>query len=269
MGYRNRLRLKIALFAMLCCLPLAAAFAQPYVPHVLRAGVDDWEPYEFPVDRSEAAGIGSMPRMTGFSVEVMLAVFGKMNKAWEGLLLLPWSRAERLLADGDIDVLFSASPSDKRREFAWFPDEPLVDSSWVLFVERSKLGQNRFRSLPDLAGKSVGVVRDYAYTPEFWAYIRTNATVEEVATDETNFRKLAVGRLQYVTSEYLVGQSIIKRLGLRDRVVALTDNPIKIAGLYPMFSKKTISEDFVRSFSDTLREFRNTAAYQAIRKKYL
>jgi ABC-type amino acid transport substrate-binding protein len=126
----------------------------------------------------------------------------------------------------------------------------------------------KYASLDDLKDKSVGVVIDYAYTPEFWASIKKSSTVESVVTDEQNFKKLASDRVQFVVCEYAVGLSILKKLGSDKDIVAFPDTPIKSTGLYYMFSKKSVKQDFVEKFSASLKEFKASPEYSKLYHKY-
>jgi len=47
------------------------------------------------------------------------------------------------------------------------------------------------------------------------------------------------------------------------------DKPLFVSKFYLMFSKKTVSKEFVDRFSDRLEEFKKTQQYQDILSKYL
>ncbi|GAK50247.1 extracellular solute-binding protein family 3 [Candidatus Moduliflexus flocculans] len=225
----------------------------------MRLGTDDWKPYEFRQEKE----------LTGYSVEVVQQVFKQMGIEISSLEIFPWARAEWMVFNGELDALFSVTKSQKREEACFFPSEALAQSDWVLFIRKSDVGQLKFDTLEDLKGKQIGVVREHAYTPEFWEFLKREKNYEEVAADAQNFQKLAAHRVDYVVSEYAVGMSLLNELGLIDKIVALAESPLKRAELFIMFSKKTVSAEIVAQFSETLRQFKTTLAFQEIAAKYL
>lgn len=119
----------------------------------LRVATDDWPPYEYAAANGET---------TGFSAEVFRAVMKRMDLAVGSIAILPWARCEKMLARGDLDAIFSANPSEKRKAFSRFPKASLIDSPNVLFIRKENRDKLRFDALSDLKGKHVGIVRGYA-----------------------------------------------------------------------------------------------------------
>lgn len=228
----------------------------------LKIGTDNWPPYEF-----YEGGKKSNP-VTGFSTEVLVAILHQMKVDFDKIKIYPWARGEIWVFKGKIDVLYSASPSEKRHKYCYRPDEPLIESPWVLFIRKEDEERLKFDSFKDLIGKSVGVVRDYSYTPEFWSFLKDKGKYQVVNGDEQNFKKLMKKRMDYVISEFGNGIAIVKKLGIYNQVVPLKNNPIKVTGLYVLFSKKTVSKKLVDEFSRQLREFKSTQEYRKIYSKY-
>lgn len=225
----------------------------------MRLGTDDWRPYEFEQENE----------LTGYSVEIVQHVFQQMGIEISSLEIFPWARAEWMVFNGELDALFSVTKSQEREDACFFPSEALIQSDWVLFIRKSDVGQLKFDTFDDLKGKQVGVVREHAYTPEFWDFLKRENNYQDVTADAQNFRKLAANRVDYIASEYAVGMSLLNELGLTDQIVALTEHPLKSAGLFIMFSKKTVQAETVAQFSEVLRQFKTTPAYQEIAAKYL
>lgn len=227
-------------------------------------GTDEWSPYEFILP-----GInGEKDKVSGFSTEVVQHVLFLMNSPVKEIRVLPWSRAENYLQRGEIDALYSASPSNKRQQYAFYSAEPLVDSPWVFFIHKDQEMELKFQSFEDLLGHKVGVVKDYSYTPEFWNFLRESGQYEIVTHDELNFKKLARKRVEMVVSEIRTGLALVRKLGMEDKIVILKGRPIKVSGLYVIFSKKTMKADFVHRFSEELKKFKNTLRYRKIYQKY-
>jgi polar amino acid transport system substrate-binding protein len=238
---------------LVCCLFGSWAGAQE---RGMRIICDQWPPYSMEVD----------DRVSGFSTQVVETVFRRMEVAVDTVRVYPWRRAVMMIADGSADALFSANYTEQRASFAYYPEEMLVQSPWVLWVRQGD--SLIFETLEDLADQKIGVVLGYSYTAEFWNFLRKHQNFEEVVSDVQNFSKLDAGRISCAVAELNNGNYIKKRLRL-DRIRPLTRNPIKTDGLYIIFSKKSVSETFVRRFSDALKQFKMEPLYQRLYQQYL
>jgi len=216
---------------------------------------DEWPPYQ----------IVENDKITGFGTEIVKTVLERMEVKISTLHVYPWKRAITMMEKGDADALFSANYAKEREAFAWYPEEALIQSPWVLWV-REEDGL-KFDSFEDLKGKRFGVVRGYSYTPEFWDFIKKNAQPDEVTDDETNFRKLNMSRVDYVAAELGNGYHLLKNMKL-NKIVPLKDKPIKSDGLYLIFSKKRVSKETAERFSAELKKFRQEAKYEILWKRY-
>lgn len=226
----------------------------------LTIGSDHWPPYEL----AEKDFVTN-----GFSTQVVEAVLKRMNVQIEGKIhLYPFARLEHHILYGHIDAAFSLSSNTKRQKQCYFPAEPLIDSKWVLFIRQEDKNRLRFSTLDDLKGKTIGVVRQYAYTPAFWAFLKKENNYETVSNDEQNFIKLRSGRIDYVIAEYANALTILKKLGLSDELMPLLTQPVYKTELYVIFNKQRISEQFVNRFSDTLKAFKRTSEYDRIYENY-
>jgi polar amino acid transport system substrate-binding protein len=137
-----------------------------------------------------------------------------------------------------------------------------------LFIRKSDEGKLKFNSFDDLKGKKIGVVRAYAYTPEFWKFMEAEKNFDDVVDDETNFKKLNAGRIDFVAAEYGNASMILRKLGLADKMIPLLQNPIRTTGLYLIFNKQKVSQKFTDDFSSNLKAFKATPAYKSIYQKY-
>ncbi|MFP4030391.1 MAG: substrate-binding periplasmic protein [Desulfococcaceae bacterium] len=225
----------------------------------LRVGTDEWPPYEY---------TGPDGTVTGFSTDVVRAVMDELGMAYGEIQVLPWARAEAMAFSGELDVLFSASHSDRRLEHCYFPDEPLIESPNVLFIRAEDKDRLRFDALADLRGHTVGIVRDYAYTPEFLDFVKANVDHSVALDDASNFKLLSRGRVDYIPADLGNGLAMIDQMGLAGKIIPLRNHPIKTSGIYAMFSKKTVKPPTVRQFSKALAEFRKTPEYQRLYDRY-
>ncbi|MDY0362752.1 MAG: transporter substrate-binding domain-containing protein [Desulforegulaceae bacterium] len=221
----------------------------------LEIACDIWPPYQIKTNNS----------LTGYSVELVKAVAGKIDGQNVTIKDYPWKRALHMVSSGEIDALFSANYTKEREDFAFYTKEPLIVSPWVVWVKEDS-GID-FKTFDDLSGLSCGVVRGYSYTNEFWDFLKTKGRFSEVADDETNFKKLDAGRINYTVSELGNGYQIINKLGLKG-IIPILHTPVKKDGLYIIFNKNRVSKDLVDKFSKTLEEFKKTSEYELLYNNY-
>lgn len=221
----------------------------------LNIACDLWPPYQMIKDGN----------LTGYSVELVNAVAGKMDLKNISIKDYPWKRALHMVASGEVDALFSANYSRERENFVFYPKEPLIVSPWVLWVKEGS-GID-FKTFEDLSGLNCGVVRGYSYTEDFWDFLKTKGRFSEVSDDETNFKKLEAGRIHYTVSELGNGYQIIRELGLKG-IIPVLHTPVKKDGLYIIFNKNLNSKEFVENFSNAIEEFKKTSEYQLLYNKY-
>jgi polar amino acid transport system substrate-binding protein len=214
---------------------------------------DVWPPYS----------VKTADGMSGLSVEVVRAVYAQLGVKDVKILPLPWKRALDMARFGEADGLFTANYTPERKVYFDYPDEPLLESPWLVWTRRG----TTIGSLDDLKGKRIGVVLGYSYTPEFWNFIQTHCTVEEVYNDNINFRKLALGRLDATVAD--LGNGLVLAAAVGGGIHPNPGYEIKRDGLYIVFNRKRVSERFVQRFSNALKKFKKTGAYKALWNKYM
>ncbi len=220
----------------------------------MKIACDIWPPYQM-----EQGGV-----LTGYSVELVHAVYDRMNLSKNyTITAYPWSRSLDMIERGTADALFSANYTPKREIFAVYPNEPLIETPWVLWTTT----RHQIKTMRDLYKLRVGVVQTYSYTPKFWNFIKTYCTVDEVGTDEINFKKLAAGRIDVTVAELANGLFLRKRLDAKS-IVPLENLSIKTTGLYIIFNKNNVPAEFVKSFSQELKQFKQTPRYQELKTRY-
>ncbi|MCP4114556.1 MAG: transporter substrate-binding domain-containing protein [Desulfobacteraceae bacterium] len=249
----ERTRLFIAILAMV----LLTFSAKGLQAEVIRIGTDKWPPHE-DIFNLEAPG---------FCTEVVREVFKRMGVAIT-ITEYPWSRAVDFVFKGRNDALFCALFSEERARFCHYPEEAIETLRYLLFIKKENAGTLKFDSYDDLKGKRIGVVRGFAYPMEFLNFIEAEKNAQAVENDHLNFRKLMMGRIDYTIADHANATLIIRELGLTGQVVPVSSNVIMESGLNLIFSKKTVTEAFVKKFSDALKAFKKEEAYEKIWEKY-
>ena len=217
---------------------------------------DEWPPYQ----------IVENDYVSGFSTKVVKAVFERMKVNIKSIEVYPWKRAISMIEKGIADALFSANYTKERADFAFYPDEKIVDSPWVMWVREED--ELKFESFDDLLGKKVGLVRGYSYTTDFWNFVKKHNIYEEVTNDEQNFKKLNAGRVDFIAAELGNGFYIVKNMEFNKIIIPLKENPLKSDGLYIIFNKKNVNKSFVDKFSNELKKLKQETLYKFLYEEY-
>ncbi|WP_319470557.1 transporter substrate-binding domain-containing protein [uncultured Pseudodesulfovibrio sp.] len=236
----------------LLCPPIGEAWADG-----LRLCAEDWPPYEYYVEE----------KPKGLSYEVLSSVLRRMGEPVAENVNVSWLRGLEAIQEGSMDILYSALRTPEREVYAYYPSEPLAVSSWVFFSS-SFDKKDSYADWPDFKGKTVGIVDGYDYPDSFLKRVRKEGRLEKRVLSIDNIRMLGSGRIDYAVEELRVGNRLVRRLGMQGKVFPLLKVVLARRPVFAMFSKKTVSEDFVRRFSDELVRFKQTPEYQEILSKY-
>lgn len=226
-------------------------------PTSIRLCADDWPPYEYAENR----------KLRGVAVDMVVAVLERMEITTTEHLLVSWSRALELIRIGEIDLIVSGVKTTARMEYAHYPDEPLAQSDWVFFASKRRMKKTAYQNTDDLSGKSIGIVQGYVYQDAFLKRAKGVAKLEARTCAVENFIKLRGGRVDYVFENSRVGMHIVRKLLAQDEIEILGP-PVYSEPLYALFSKATVSQEFVQRFSDELVRFKTTPEYEAILQRY-
>ncbi|MBA1202944.1 transporter substrate-binding domain-containing protein [Pseudomonas capeferrum] len=236
---------------LLCVLALSSLSFMAHGER-LRIVTEEWAPYIFQEE--------GVPR--GIHYEVANEVFTRLGieVQWQ---FLPWKRCLAMIEHGLVDGVMDIFRTDARTAYIIYPDEPMSTVEFTLFQLRAK--PHTVRRLEDLAGLNVGVSSGYDYGSAFNEsplFRRENAP-----TQEANFGKLALGRIDLLVTDRLVGRHLRHRLGLEQKVEELSFI-IRRTPQYLGLSRKPGRERLAQRFADELRLFKQEPAYTAILRRH-
>jgi polar amino acid transport system substrate-binding protein len=165
--------------------------------------------------------------------------------------------------------------TSERERFCSFPDEPLAQDRWVLFVRTADVGKLKFSSFDDLVGHDVAVRESFSglfeqpnVSPELWKFLREHHNMVETNGTTESLRMLAAGRFDYAVEILELGMENIASLGLSGKIEPLLSRSVMEDGIYVCFSKARVSPSLVDAFSRALKQVKQTEAFQAIYHKY-
>lgn len=200
----------------------------------------------------------------GFDYEVSKAVLAKLGYTLT-LQFAPWRRALVMAASNQVDGVLGIGRGNQneREAFLAFPDEALSGSRVSLFFLKSK--PFRYEGLFSLAGKTIGTLAGYTYSPDFAS--APYFTREPVDTHEQNLRKLLRGHIDLALIDTAVGLYAAQQLGVAGEF-AYEPHTISGGRQYIAFTRARGHEELAEAFSKALVAFKKTAEYRAIFKGY-
>ena len=172
--------------------------------------------------------------------------------------------------------MFTVLRTSERERICSFPDEPLKQERWVLFVRTADVGKLKFSSFDDLVGHDVavhgpvpGLFEQPIVSPELWKFLREHHNMVETIRRHRS----ASACWQPVASITLyvnlsTGMRNVAAMGLSGKVEPLLSGSVIEEGYYVCFSKARVSPSLVEAFSRALKQFKQTEAFQAIYHKY-
>jgi polar amino acid transport system substrate-binding protein len=254
-------------FRRLLCATIAVVW-------VLSGRVSSAEPLRLVTDVS----LGPFERLDddkspGFSVEVLKKVFAAMGQD-AAIEAFPGYRSMMMIARGERDGLFSIWRTSNLERICSFPDEPLKQEKWLFFVRTADVGKLKFSSFDDLVGHDVAVTGtppglfDNPIAPDLWKFLSEHDNLVETSGNIASIRILAAGRVDYALVNLSSGLTDIAAMGLSGRIEPLLSRSVVEAGLYVCFTRERVAPSFVDAFSNALKQFKQTEAFQAIYRKY-
>ncbi len=212
-----------------------------------------WEPYGYLVEN----------KAVGFEIETFQAVMDKMDIRVE-FAHQPWKRCLHSVKNGLADVVISALKVKERMQYLYYPDEPISISKTALFTQKDrKISYNG--SLDALKGYTIGVTSGFSYGAAFDEshFLQKDASTET----EAIVTKVLLGRNELGVGNIAVIKTIADKQNASGKIRFLLPL-LHSQKLYAGFSKAGNHAALAKAFSIALADFRRSADYKRIMKKY-
>jgi polar amino acid transport system substrate-binding protein len=212
----------------------------------------------------------------GLSVEVVRQVLAGMGQE-ASFEELPLVRGWAMIPTGERDGIFGVMRTGERTQICHFPDEPLKQEQWVFFVRTADAEKLKFSSFDELVGHDIAVagmltgafLSPSYVTPGLWKlFSEHHNNLIETTGSAMPLRMLAAGRVDYAIVNLSVGTRDLAEMGLSGSIEPLESKVVMEGGYRVCFSKARVEPAFVGTFSNALKQFKQTEAYRAIYRKY-
>ena len=245
------------LVLLLAELPVAGSAQTSKPPRDITCYSDVFEPYV--VNTGDAIRGIDVDAVTEAARRVGLTVHVK---------LLPWARLENEIQRGEagsVDCAFAYTHMDARNAYMDYTTVPLKVSVVQFFARADRFPH--YKGIADLIGATLGVRRGFKLPASLQDMVAHGLLqVEEVDREESNFQKLAKGRIDVALSNQDAGMALVRKPDMRG-IVPLSP-PLLTIPTYLVFTKAKHLRALVPLIDKGLREIQQDGTYKKIRGRY-
>lgn len=169
----------------------------------------------------------------------------------------PWIRALRELDEGITGVggLYRSAERERKYDFS----QPIFVEKLLVYFNKSR--PVNFSTVEDLAQLRIGVIRGWSYGERFDLARRAgHFTVEETPSDEQNFSKLDLARLDAVLA---VAEAGAARMATHVNLQA-APTPLALNVTFLAFAKSAGKQALLKRFDRTLKAMHANGEFQRI-----
>ncbi len=192
----------------------------------VRLASGEWSPYQS--KDLKYYGVGSRIVTEAFALAGVNVKYG----------YFPWKRSFKYAERGKWDGTFLWFDTPERRK-GFYVSDPVVEIKYVFF--HLKTYPFSWNTIDDLKGIQIGGTSGYDYGAAFESAEKAKRiSVQRVAADEQNFKKLLKGRIQVFPNDLDAGYEILRKHFTPEQVklFAYHLKPVKAAPHHILFSKK-------------------------------
>jgi len=193
----------------------------------------------------------------GLYPTIVKALFDKIGVD-VSVVAYPWKRVMLLSGKGSVGA--AGIYKNSERILIYDYSDSIFDERVVVFMRADHAFP--FQTVEDLKGKRVGVVRGWSYGDTFdTARKQSLFVVEDSVSDELNFRKLDLGRLDCVIAIDLSGELVFKKLEFKNEIIA-SNVPMLMISTHIAFSKESNKRDLIQKLNHAIAELKAEDAYK-------
>lgn len=183
--------------------------------------------------------------------------------------LLPWVRLENEIKRGStsaVECAFAYTQNDTRNGYMDFAQTPLKLTRYVLFVREGSFSFHG--DLNVLKGKRIGLRLGFIVPGAFEEMRkRRELLIEEVSDDVSNFRKLALGRIDAIVANADAGQEVLRSYHISG--VQMLEPAVVETPTYLIMNKAKNLSSLLPGLERALIQMNQDGSVSRIREKYL
>ncbi len=234
------------IFASILLLSLNA-MSSTVCPKPVRVAYDDYPPFQVTTNNNSAP--------SGIDIKMLKLIFNQMGCEVE-FVKMPFKRILVSIEEGTIDLTGSALQLESRKSWALF-SESYITSKVLLYGKAENIKNLKLNTMDDLLSfkqkYKLGVIRGYGYSDRFEkleSELRVFNILDDSSSEDQLIEKIQMGRTTFGFINELVAKHLFKK-----RKTELSALPNFLVAEEPyrfMLSKKSISQEFLKSFNQAI-----------------
>jgi polar amino acid transport system substrate-binding protein len=217
---------------------------------VVRLAIGEWAPYTSESDP------------TGKLLERIVTEAFRLEGVEVQYSYFPWKRSYLRVEDGSFDGTFPWNRTQERDKAFILNRVPLVADQAVYFHLKSTAFD--WNTLADLKKYRVGVTLGYKNEG---IYKKNNIQADVAPSEELNFKKLALGRIEVYETSKVVGYATIAKTMPPELAAQFTHHPKPVAenDYFILFSRRISNgQALAEKFDSGLRKLKASGAYTKV-----
>ena len=203
---------------------------------------------------------------TGVSYDIVKLLGERLSVPIKIFPNLPWRRALVYLNSGELDILVAIYKTPEREEKYLF-SVPYHQNAAHIFVRKDRFFN--FKGLNDLLGKTGEVPMGDSFGSVFDTFVKEhNLRIEYAPTKTQRFKKLLLGRSDYVIQDKLDGLIYIRQNFLSDKIIILP-KAISFTKVHFAISKKSFFANKIPEINCFLEELKRNGTITSLINKYI
>ena len=194
---------------------------------------------------------------TGVVVDITNALAPYLSRPIE-IRAMDWPTAQKLVTDGNADVLMQINQTEERKKIYDFSD-PLLESQFSIFVRTDRVGVS---GLSSLHGLKVGVEK--GGLPEQTLSIHPEIKLVIISNFLDGFKQLSDGVIDAVVVDYRVGSYTLAKNNIQG--IRATGEPLAFSN--SAFAVKKGNIKLLNEINAALKKIRTNGMYEAILTKW-
>lgn len=179
-------------------------------------------------------------------------------------LVYPWKRVLQAAEQGQVDIVLPLRINAERARYLRFSRYPAFENPIAVFVRQSK--PIYYTGWDSLKGYRGGISLGDVFGDGFDQYLAANLKVETAPDMASNFRKLALGRIDYFLTGRYVGLAYLKRYKLTSSITDLP-TPVTVSKIHLGFGHR-VPDGVINSIDTSLRKMASNGTTTALLQKW-
>lgn len=248
---KNKFFLTLLLNLSALFMPVSASAEKTLIFHT-----DPWPPFLLGTEGSDST--------EGIGVELIRAIFDRIDNVNVRIPLVPWKRAMNLVEQGKADAIPLLYKTPEREAVMDFT-APLFSSKDLVWYSKSYFPNGlEWQTTDDFTPYAMGIVNGYTYSEEVSQAI-ADKKIRVVDAKNVNqlLTMLAGGRIDIAIANEIVGVALIKK-EFKNRNIVSMKKPISEDDNYLGFSKKTSARELIPKINKAIAELKKEGVIDKI-----